>query len=1221
MKRSFTILTAALALLACLAIPVGMWGQGTTATQTSFTAVNGNVNNDSKVSYNSYQGGGTSGPGIYSNAIRLYQNSNGNTGGYLVIGVGSGYEIISATIRSTSATTTGYKLTSTAPSNTPAKNTFNVNDYSLSANTDYTVNNISTQFITFACFGTSSSTRLNVSKISITYQSNGGTPTTYTVTFNPGSGSCNTSELSGSMNTSITLPTATPSEACVGYGWTFAGWAKSSITETSTAPTLYTGSYTISGDETLYAVYSLAEGEDEQTVFNISSIASANNWVSGTKYTEIEIEPITLTATGGTNTGKYYSSDETWRIYSSENGTVTVSSSEGSVVAVSSNPSRTFSISNGEATFTATSNTNFKSITVTWGDVTYTYATSPSCVEKVADPTFSEAGGSFYPSKSIELSCETPEATILYKLSENGNWETYSSAITITSTTTIWAKATKEGMPESNVVSQTYTRLYTITVNQAIGGVVSASPTHAAEGATVTLTATPNVGYTFDNEWSVTPSSITVSGNSFQMPASDVTVSASFVASAAGTYTVSFSINGKIEMTATVDAGNSIDMTNFVADVTTEGYIFSGWYTAATDGTKLPDSYQPSADITVYAQFGEPATDAYTLVTNVEQLVAGNKVVIAADGTKNVGMSTTQENNNRGETTLTKNNNIITFDEEAGLCELTLGTSNNHWTFYDGDGIGGNNGYLYAASSSSNWLRTQSTNDANGEWTIVVASNGDATITAQGTNTHNSLRYNSSSKVFSCYISGQQPVWLYTKPASSKGTRVNVDAKSKVTAIAANVLVTVKNGGVVTIEGTNNNSSNLVVEDGGQIITADNVKGTMQKTITGYTNNTSGWYFISSPLTSNVNVSNVENLVDGTYDLYYFDQNPSIDNDGIGLEWINQENSAANFTQLRPCWGYLYANAAATTTLGFVGTLRKNKNDNANASITKELDYYNTNPDHYMWGWNLVGNPFPSKAQVDLPYYKINSTVEGVGLTPVSAGNVINPIEGVFVQASGTGEAVTFTAAPAYDQAKVMSHGINIDVTRNGEFLDRAIVSLSTDGSLCKLSFSDNTTRVYFRQDQKDYAIITSENENEMPVSFKASSNGNYTLTVNTEEKMNYLHLIDNMTGNDVDLLVNPSYTFDASTKDYESRFRLVFAANNEDDASSSETFAFYSNGNWIVNNNAEAVLQLVDLTGRIISSETINGTVAKAINTTPGIYMLRLVNNNEVKTQKILVK
>ena len=33
------------------------------------------------------------------------------TGGYVVIGVASGYEITSATIQSTMATTTGYKLT------------------------------------------------------------------------------------------------------------------------------------------------------------------------------------------------------------------------------------------------------------------------------------------------------------------------------------------------------------------------------------------------------------------------------------------------------------------------------------------------------------------------------------------------------------------------------------------------------------------------------------------------------------------------------------------------------------------------------------------------------------------------------------------------------------------------------------------------------------------------------------------------------------------------------------------------------------------------------------------------------------------------------------------------------------------------------------------------------------------------------------------------------
>lgn len=166
------------------------WAQ-TTVETTSFSAINGNVGDDSKVTYASYKGGGTSNPAINSGAIRLYQNSSGTTGGYVVIGVPENYEIKSATIRSTMATTTGYKLVDSDPSGTtPVKNTFNVSNYSLSANTDYTVNDISSRYIVFACFGTSSSSRLYLSKISITYASTGGgdTPTTYTVSYNANGG-------------------------------------------------------------------------------------------------------------------------------------------------------------------------------------------------------------------------------------------------------------------------------------------------------------------------------------------------------------------------------------------------------------------------------------------------------------------------------------------------------------------------------------------------------------------------------------------------------------------------------------------------------------------------------------------------------------------------------------------------------------------------------------------------------------------------------------------------------------------------------------------------------------------------------------------------------------------------------------------------------------------------------------------------------------------------
>ncbi len=52
----------------------------------------------------------------------------------------------------------------------------------------------------------------------------------------------------------------------------------------------------------------------------------------------------------------------------------------------------------------------------------------------------------------------------------------------------------------------------------------------------------------------------------------------------------------------------------------------------------------------------------------------------------------------------------------------------------------------------------------------------------------------------------------------------------------------------------------------------------------------------------------------------------------------------------------------------------------------------------------------------------------------------------------------------------------------------------------------------------------------------------------------NYLHLIDNMTGVDVDLFATPGYRFDALTTDYASRFRLVFATGN---SAESDNFAF----------------------------------------------------------------
>ena len=373
------------------------------------------------------------------------------------------------------------------------------------------------------------------------------------------------------------------------------------------------------------------------------------------------------------------------------------------------------------------------------------------------------------------------------------------------------------------------------------------------------------------------------------------------------------------------------------------------------------------------------------------------------------------------------------------------------------------------------------------------------------------------------------------------------------------------------------------------------------KDITGYgENNKYGYCLIASPI-DGVNPANVTGMTEGNFDLYRF-------NESAELEWENwKQEGDHNHFDLERGKGYLYAHKTAVT-LAFAGTPVQN------ADFEVELSNSGT---EYQ-GMNLVGNPFGQRAYVTVPFFVMNG--EGSGFEAAER-NYIEPMEGIIVDAAN-GTTLTFTTeAPSNSgDAKVA-----LNLSRNrGDVIDRAIVRFGEGSQLHKFQLRENSTKVYFTEGNQDFAVVRSQKaQGEMPVNFKAEENGTYTLSVNTEEmELNYLHLIDNMTGMDVDLLQTPSYTFDATTNDYASRFRLVFSANNVDGPSTgSEAFAFYSNGNWVISNEGEATLQVIDVNGRIVSNETINGTVATSINATPGVYMLRLVNGNEVKTQKIVVK
>ena len=369
------------------------------------------------------------------------------------------------------------------------------------------------------------------------------------------------------------------------------------------------------------------------------------------------------------------------------------------------------------------------------------------------------------------------------------------------------------------------------------------------------------------------------------------------------------------------------------------------------------------------------------------------------------------------------------------------------------------------------------------------------------------------------------------------------------------------------------NDGSLTIQDGGQLQHSNEIPATVNFTYNP-SNSKDGDYgiyrLIASPINPSVAVSSTGLMPasdDDNYDyvdLYCFNQ------DSIN-EWINYKYTANNFTTVDIAKGYLYANRQAVQST-FAGYIIP-----TNVDYPVDLTYTEGNE---FAGLNLVGNPYTCNAYVNMSYFKLDATGSEVSATACS--DAIAPLQGVFVHSDAEGQKATFTTT-----APGKSLNLNITVNHANAKVDNAIVSFGNGTTLEKFQFDPNHTKVYMPVEGKDYAVAKAENEGEMPVCFKAQENGTYTLYFNSEEvSFNYLHLIDNLTGNDVDLLENPNYSFDARTTDYASRFKLVFATGNTNGNVSN--FGFISDGNlMILGIEGEATLQIIDVTGRILSTET----------------------------------
>ena len=361
------------------------------------------------------------------------------------------------------------------------------------------------------------------------------------------------------------------------------------------------------------------------------------------------------------------------------------------------------------------------------------------------------------------------------------------------------------------------------------------------------------------------------------------------------------------------------------------------------------------------------------------------------------------------------------------------------------------------------------------------------------------------------------------------------------------------------------------------------------------TNAKDGWYLIASPM-GTVSPTSVTNLLNNDYDLFRFNQNAE-------LEWQNwnQEGASHYHFNLEPGRGYLYANSQDVMLI-FIGTPYS-----GNGQVS--LSYSETNSDVRMWGWNLIGNPFGVTATITRPCYKMKASHDEVILceSPVT----VNPMEGIFVHATGINQTVTFATGAKRETAGVEDN-IVINLNDNkGTIIDRAIVSFDESRTLPKFQINENNTKIYIPRNGKDYAMAFSYRIGELPLNFKAEETGVYTLSFSGENMIG-VSLVDMIEGAVIDLSVNDTYTFIGSPNDRQNRFKLVFNSPND---SNIDIFAYQTGNDIVVSGEGE--LQIFDVMGRLVMQQRIDGVQTVAKPNQIGVYILKL---NEM-VQKIVVR
>lgn len=410
----------------------------------------------------------------------------------------------------------------------------------------------------------------------------------------------------------------------------------------------------------------------------------------------------------------------------------------------------------------------------------------------------------------------------------------------------------------------------------------------------------------------------------------------------------------------------------------------------------------------------------------------------------------------------------------------------------------------------------------------------------------------------------------------------------------------------------------IIIRDGAQLIcytqsTATPIEALIEKSIKAVEDDY-GWYSISVPIDKVFIEDEWEHSTNlktsSAFDLLRYDE-PTHFWDSYS-DNSSYQSQFGKFTQTEKGRGYLYRNANDVT-ISFQGQIDL---DTVPVTIKAQGDK--------LTGFNLIGNPYthtiykgdgtaiPNGDLLKSGFYTL--TRQGAWVAKADNTDSISICQGILVQANDDG-AITMTNTISKGSSKAGKNSVSFTVA-NGKYEDVAYAMIDKGSGLNKIEhLNENIPMVYIRHNDEDYAVaVLNEATRAFNLCFQTNTTGRYTLKVKVDGEFRYLHLLDCITGEDIDLLKDNEYSFIASNVDDENRFVVLLGDNTGAD----DSFAFQNGDDLIISGNGE--LQIFDVAGRMVSRQMVNGVEIVRTPYRTGVYILRLVGS-EIKTQKIVVK